>query len=173
MEKIVEIKKKINCKIQVGGGIRNIKTIENYLSSGIDRIVLGTIAIEDPDFVIETCKRFPNKIAVGLDTKKGFVATQGWAKKTKVHFKEVIDFYELSKVSALVFTDIDKDGLMEGANYKQLNKLLSLTKLKIIASGGISSLDDLKIIKKMEKPNLIGVISGRLSTKKKSMFLMQ
>ena len=69
MEKIVEIKK-TNCKIQVGGGIRNIKTIENYLSSGIDRIVLGTIAIEDPDFVIETCKRFPNKIAVGLDTKK-------------------------------------------------------------------------------------------------------
>ena len=88
-------------------------------------------------------------------------------KKTKVHFKEVIDFYELSKVSALVFTDIDKDGLMEGANYKQLNKLLSLTKLKIIASGGISSLDDLRIIKKMEKPNLIGVISGRLYTKKK------
>ena len=75
--------KKINCKIQVGGGIRNIKTIENYLSSGIDRIVLGTIAIEDPDFVIETCRRFPNKIAVGLDTKKGFVATQGWAKKLK------------------------------------------------------------------------------------------
>ena len=167
MEKIVEIKKKINCKIQVGGGIRSIKTIENYLSSGIDRIVLGTIAIEDPDFVIETCKRFPNKIAVGLDTKKGFVATQGWAKKTKVHFKEVIDFYELSKVSALVFTDIDKDGLMEGANYKQLNKLLSLTKLKIIASGGISSLDDLRIIKKMEKPNLIGVISGKAIYEKK------
>ena len=167
MEKIVEIKQKVNCKIQVGGGIRDIKTIENYLGSGIDRIVLGTIAIENPDFVKEICRRFPNKIAVGLDTKKGFVATQGWAKKTKVHFKEVIDFYESSKVSALVFTDIDKDGLMEGANYKQLNKLLSLTKLKIIASGGISSLDDLKIIKKMEKPNLIGVISGKAIYEKK------
>ena len=167
MEKIIEIKQKVNCKIQVGGGIRDIKTIENYLGNGIDRIVLGTIAIEDPDFVKEICKRFPTKIAVGLDTKKGFVATQGWAKKTKVHFKKVIDFYESSKVSALVFTDIDKDGLMEGANYKQLKKLLSLTKLKIIASGGISSLDDLKIIKKMEKPNLIGVISGKAIYEKK------
>ena len=131
MEKIVEIKK-INCKIQVGG-IRNIKTIENYLSSGIDRIVLGTIAIEDPDFVIETCKRFPNKLLL-VWIQKRFCGHSRMGKKTKVHFKEVIDFYELSKVSALVFTDIDKDGLMEGANYKQLNKLLSLTKLKIIAS---------------------------------------
>ena len=95
MEKIVEIKK-INCKIQVGGGIRNIKTIENYLSSGIDRIVLGTIAIEDPDFVIETCKRF-NKIAVESGYKKRLCGHSRMGKKTKVHFKEVIDFYNCQK----------------------------------------------------------------------------
>ena len=167
IDTIIEIKKRSACKIQVGGGIRNLNTIERYLNNGIDRLVLGTIALNRPEFVKNLCQRYPEKIAIGLDTKKGFVATEGWAKESKVNFKEILKIYEKSSVSAIIFTDIDKDGLMKGANYKQLKELLSLTKIKIIASGGIASLEDLKIIKKLETPNLIGVISGKALYEKK------
>ena len=167
MDIIIDIKKKSKCKIQVGGGIRNENTIEKYIANGIDRVVLGTIALNKPEFVKNICKKYPKRIAIGLDTKKGLVATEGWAKNSRVSFKEILKIYEKSDVSAIIFTDIDKDGLMEGANYKQLEKLLSMTKINIIASGGISSLEDLKIIKKMEAPNFIGVISGKALYEKK------
>ena len=148
METILKINKSVKSNIQVGGGIREIKTIEKLINSGVSRIVLGTIAINNPKFVKEVCKNFPNRIAVGLDTKKGFVATEGWVKSSKINFQNFLDIYEDSGVSTIIFTDIDKDGLMEGTNYGQLTELLQTTKLNVIVSGGVASLNDLKKLKK-------------------------
>lgn len=164
---ILEIKKNVKCKLQVGGGIRDTKTVKKLLENKIDRVVLGTVALTNPEFVKDICKMFPGKIAVGLDTKNGFVATEGWAKNSKVNFLEVVKIYENSGVSAIIFTDINKDGLMKGINHKQLTQLLKKTNLKIIASGGVSSLDDLEKIKRIGAKNLIGVISGKAIYEKK------
>ncbi len=161
METILKINKSVKSNIQVGGGIREIKTIEKLINSGVSRIVLGTIAINNPKFVKEVCKNFPNRIAVGLDTKKGFVATEGWVKSSKINFQNFLDIYEDSGVSTIIFTDIDKDGLMEGTNYGQLTELLQTTKLNVIVSGGVASLNDLKKLKKIKVGNLVGVISGK------------
>ena len=164
---ILQIKQNVTSKIQIGGGIRDIKTIEKFLNLGIDRVVLGTIAITNPKLVRQVCKKFPGQIAVGLDTKNGFAATEGWSKNSKVSFQNFLEFYEDSDVSAIIFTDIDKDGLMEGTNYEQLIELLKLTKLNVIASGGVASLDDIRKLKKINSKNLIGVISGKAIYEKK------
>ena len=167
MKTILEIKRSVKCKIQVGGGVRERKTIEKLLEHKIDRIVLGTVALTNPNFVKEVCKIFPGKIAVGLDTRRGFVATEGWSKNSDVSFDKLIKTYENSGVSAIIFTDIEKDGLLEGTNYKQLKELLKITKLNVLASGGIASLGDLKKLKKINSKNLIGVICGKAIYEKK------
>ena len=167
METILKINNSVKSKIQVGGGIREIKTIEKLLKSGVERIVLGTSAIINPKLVKEACKNFPKQIAIGLDTKKGFVATEGWSKNSKINFEDFLNIYEESNVSTIIFTDIDKDGLMEGANYHQLTELLKKTKLNVIASGGVASINDLKKLKKINFSNLVGVISGRAIYEKK------
>ncbi len=161
METILKINNSVKSKIQVGGGVREIKTIEKLINAGIARVVLGTIAITNPKFVKEVCKNFPNRIAIGLDTKKGLVATEGWEKSSNINFENFLEIYEDSGVSTIIFTDIDKDGLMEGTNYNQLTELLKKTKLNVIASGGVASLTDLKKLKKIKVGNLIGVISGK------------
>ena len=161
MDVILSIKNNVKSKVQVGGGIRKLKTIQKLLDRNIDRIVLGTVAVTDPPFVKEVCEKFPGKIAIGLDTKNEFVATEGWAKKSKINFESFLKLYEDSSVSSIIFTDIEKDGLMEGANFVQLKKLLSLTKLNIIASGGVASLQDLAKLKNIKNKNLKGVISGK------------
>ena len=161
MDVILSIKNNVKSKVQVGGGIRKLKTIQKLLDRNIDRIVLGTVAVTDPPFVKEVCEKFPGKIAIGLDTKNEFVATEGWAKESEINFESFLKLYEYSKVSSIIFTDIEKDGLMEGANFVQLKKLLSLTKLNIIASGGVASLEDLTKLKNIKNKNLKGVISGK------------
>ncbi len=164
---ILEIKKNTKCKIQVGGGIRNYKIACFYLDHGIDRIVLGTLALQKPEVVVKLCKKYPGKIAIGLDAKNGLVATDGWSKTSKKNISELAKLYENIGVSCLIFTDIEKDGLMEGVSESQLFKLLNETKLNVIASGGVSSLKDLTKLKKIRKKNLIGVISGRAIYEKK------
>ena len=161
MDVILSIKNNVKSKVQVGGGIRKLKTIQKLLDHNIDRIVLGTVAVTDPPFVREVCAKFPGKISIGLDTKNEFVATEGWAKESKINFESFLKLYEDSSVSSIIFTDIEKDGLMEGANFVQLKKLLSLTKLNIIASGGVASLEDLTKLKNIKNKNLKGVISGK------------
>ncbi len=158
---IFKIKKNVNCKLQVGGGIRNIKIAEKYFENNIDRIVLGTIAIQNKNLVKEMCKFFPGRVAVGIDAKKGKVAINGWSKTSKISFLDLAKSYEDVGVSVVIFTDIDKDGVLEGVNIKQINELISSTSLKVISSGGVSSLENLKKIKEIKSTNLIGVISGR------------
>ncbi len=164
---ILEIKKTVGCKIQVGGGIRDIQSAEFFLKNSIDRIVLGTIALKNPKLVKEMCKKFPGKIAIGIDTKKGYVAIEGWANTSKFTFRDLVKVYEDAGISVLIFTDIEKDGVMEGISEDQLISLLDLTSIDVIASGGISSLDDLKKLKKINKKNLVGVIAGRAIYEKK------
>ena len=158
---ILDIKKNSNTKIQVGGGIRTQKSAGFYLNNGVDRVVLGTIALEKPKIIKQLCESYPGRIAVGIDAKKGMVATEGWSKTSTIEVGKLSKLYENIGVSCIIFTDIEKDGLMEGVSLNQLKILLKNTKLNVIASGGVSSLDDLKKLKSLEKKNLIGVISGK------------
>ncbi len=158
---IFEIKKKTNCNLQVGGGIRSIKTIEEFFLNSIDRVILGTIAKNNPQFVIEACKKFPGRIVVGIDSKDNMVAVEGWSKTSSITTVELAKRYEGVGVSSIIFTDINKDGLLKGMNFMQIVHLLDSTKINVIASGGVSSLDDLKKLKNLRKENLEGVISGK------------
>jgi len=158
---ILDIKKSSKTKIQVGGGIRTHESASFYLNNGIDRVVLGTIALENPKIIEQLCRNYPGRIAVGIDAKKGMVATEGWSKTSTIEVGKLSKLYENIGVSCVIFTDIEKDGLMEGVSLNQLKNLLKNTKLNVIASGGVSSLDDLKKLKSLEKKNLIGVISGK------------
>ena len=159
----IEIKKKVDCFIQVGGGIRNEKTAEYLIENNIDRIVLGTIAVNNPKLVKKMCKIFPKKIAIGLDSKKGYVTTEGWVKTKNRTVIELAKNYEDIGVTHLIFTDIEKDGVLDGVSFDQLNELLQSTTLKIIASGGVSSLDDIKKLRDIgiQNKNLDGVIVGK------------
>ena len=158
---ILDIKRNSKTKIQVGGGIRTQESASFYLNNGIDRVVLGTIALENPKIIEQLCESYPGRIAVGIDAKKGMVATEGWSKTSSIEVVRLSKLYENIGVSCVIFTDIEKDGLMEGVSLNQLKNLLKNTKLNVIASGGVSSLDDLKKLKSLEKKNLIGVISGK------------
>ena len=158
---ILDIKRNSKTKIQVGGGIRTQESASFYLNNGIDRVVLGTIALENPEIIEQLCKDYPGRIAVGIDAKKGMIATEGWSKTSTIEVGRLSKLYENIGVSCIIFTDIEKDGLMEGVSLNQLKNLLKNTKLNVIASGGVSSLDDLKKLKSLEKKNLIGVISGK------------
>ena len=125
--------------------------------------MLGTISLKEKQLFEKICKAFPGKIAVGVDAKNGFVTTEGWAKTSKVKVLDIIKQYEDSGVSTIIFTDIDKDGVLEGVSFDQLQTILSQTSIKVIASGGVSDIEDLKKLKKLSKTNknLDGVIVGR------------
>ena len=164
---ILNIKKNVSCKVQAGGGIRDKKTAKFYLDNNIDRVVLGTAALNNQSLVKELCKNYPEKIAVGIDAKNGIVAIEGWSRTSSLRINDLAKSCEDMGVSCVIFTDIEKDGLMQGVSETQLSKLLKRTKLKVIASGGVSSLDDLKSLKKIKKKNLIGVISGKAIYEKK------
>ena len=168
-EIFIKIKKKTKCLIQVGGGIRNEKTVNNLLENNIDRIVLGTLAVDQPDLVKSLCKKYPDKIAIGLDSKNGFIRTEGWSRKSQLTLTETVKTYENYGVSRIIFTDIEKDGLLSGVSFKKLENLLELTKIKIIASGGVSNLGDIKKLKKLSliHKNLDGIIVGRAIYEKK------
>ena len=159
----INIKKKFNCFVQAGGGIRNLETVEFLLNNKIDRVVLGTIALKNKKLCEKICKTFPGKIAVGIDAKKGLVATDGWSKTSKVKVSEMIKTYEGIGVNLIIFTDIEKDGVLAGVSFDQLEKILTQTSIKIIASGGVACLDDLKKLRQISiiRKNLDGVIVGR------------
>lgn len=158
---IYEIKEVTGCKIQVGGGIRNIETIKALLFNSIDRVILGTVAVENPKLIQKVCKEFPNQIIVGVDSKNRRVATEGWSKTTSILDIEFIKNLDKIGVKRVIYTDIEKDGLLDGMSLKQIKELLFNTSIKIIASGGVSSLDDLTKLKELNDKNLEGVIVGK------------
>ena len=147
--------------VELGGGIRDMKTIEFWLERGVRRVIRGTVALRDPDFVIEACKAFHGQIAVGVDAKDGFVAVEGWAEVSDMPALDLARKFEDAGVSAIIFTDIARDGLMQGPNVDATIDLARVISTPVIASGGVSSMDDLRVLKEKGGTLLEGVIAGR------------
>ena len=163
-EPVDEILKSVTIPIQLGGGIRDIETIENWIKKGVNRIILGTIALRDPSFVIAAAKIFPGKIVVGIDARNGMVAVEGWAKTSDMSAAQLGKKFQDAGVTSIIYTDIDRDGTMNGLNIENTVALSDALSIPVIASGGVASIDDLKILKlAATKTNgtIEGVISGR------------
>jgi len=144
---------------QLGGGIRDMATIEMWLSKGLARVILGTVAVENSDLVREAARAFPGQVAVGLDARKGFVATRGWAEETDMQVTDLAKSFEDAGVAAIIYTDIDRDGAMQGPNVAATAALAKATSIPVIASGGVSSLADLMALR--DAGGIAGAISGR------------
>ena len=144
---------------QLGGGIRDMATIEDWLSKGLSRVILGTVAVEDPDLVRQAATAFPGQIAVGIDARGGRVATRGWATETNVMATDLARQFEDAGVAAIIYTDIDRDGAMGGPNIAATEALARAVNIPVIASGGVSSLDDLRALAQTQV--IAGAISGR------------
>jgi phosphoribosylformimino-5-aminoimidazole carboxamide ribotide isomerase len=147
--------------VQLGGGIRTIAHIENWLAKGLSRVILGTVAVRDPALVIEACKLFPGKVAVGIDAKGGKVAVEGWAEASELGIIELAKRFEGAGVAAIIYTDIDRDGILAGINWNSTLELARSTSIPVIASGGLASLDDIRRLAEPDAAILEGAISGR------------
>ncbi len=146
--------------VQLGGGIRDMATIEAWLSRGLERVILGTVAVENPDLVRRAATAFPGRVAVGIDARDGRVATRGWAEETNITVTELARSFEDAGVAAIIHTDIGRDGAMQGPNTGAMAALARAVSVPVIASGGVSSLDDLRALRDCGAP-LNGAISGR------------
>ena len=155
------ILKAVKMPVQLGGGIRDLATIETWLAKGIRRVILGTIAVRDPALVKAACKKFPGRIAVGIDAKGGKVAVEGWAETSTLTAIDLASRFEDAGVSAIVYTDIERDGILKGLNLPATVELADATSIPIIASGGLASIDDVKDLLRPENAKLEGAITGR------------
>ncbi len=147
--------------IQVGGGIRDEKTIEAYLQAGVDFAIIGTQAVKEPEFVARACKEFPGHIIVGLDAKDGMVAIDGWATVTEYNVTDLAKRFEDAGVSAIVYTDIGRDGMLSGPNVEATAALANAISIPVVASGGITDIDDIRALCQAETDNIMGAITGR------------
>ena len=158
---IKEIIKKFDLKIEVGGGVRSIDNIQKYTDTGVEKVILGSAAIKDKNFLKEACSKFQNKIALGLDAKDGYLSVSGWTKNSNqltIDFlKEVNDF----GVSRLIYTDINKDGTKSSPNFKETEQIAEISNCPVIISGGVSSIDDVKKAKNLNNKKIEGIIIGK------------
>ena len=160
MNIIKNVLNKSNLKIQYGGGVRSLQDIDDLLNLGVDKVIVGTIAIENMEFLKDACERYKDKIVVALDVRNGFIASSGWKKQTRILASEFVKEIEFFKISRIIYTDINKDGTKTGPNIKDTLNFSKLTKIPVVVSGGISSINDIKSIKENFK-NLYGVIVGK------------
>jgi len=151
----------VSIPVQLGGGIRDFETIEMWLSKGITRVILGTAAVRNPDVVVRACKDYPGRIAVGIDAKGGKVAVEGWAETSELSAIELARRFEHVGVAAIIYTDIDRDGILKGLNLQSTAELARAVKIPVIASGGLASIDDIKALLQPEHAMLEGAIAGR------------
>jgi phosphoribosylformimino-5-aminoimidazole carboxamide ribotide isomerase len=157
---IKEIVHKFDLKVEVGGGIRNFESIQKYSDAGVEKVILGSAAIKDKIFLKEACQKFPNKIALGLDAKDGYLSVSGWKKNSN---KLILDFLkEVNNYGAsrLIYTDINRDGTKQGPNFEETSKVADISNCPVIISGGVSSIDDIKKAKSLNK-NIEGIIVGK------------
>ena len=147
--------------IQIGGGIRSLETIESYLQAGVNYVILGTAAVKNPVFVEEACRHFRGHIVVGIDAKDGMVATDGWAEVSEVKAAELAKKFEEDGVSAIVYTDISRDGMMQGVNVEATLAMARASSIPVIASGGITNMDDIRALCKVADQGILGAITGR------------
>lgn len=155
------ILKSVEIPVQLGGGIRDLATIETWLAKGVRRVILGTIAVSDPALVRAACKKYPGRVAVGIDAKGGRVAVEGWAETSELTAIDLAKRFEDAGVAAIVYTDIDRDGILKGLNLEGTAALARETKIPVIASGGLASLDDIRQLLRPEYRRLEGAITGR------------
>lgn len=151
----------VNIPVQLGGGIRSIEQVEAWLEAGITRVILGTVAVKNPQLVYDAAKRYPGKVAVGIDAKQGMVAVEGWLEKSSVSAMELAQRFEDAGVAAIIYTDIARDGALLGPNIEETALLAATLSIPVILSGGVSSEADLKAIAEYSTRNIEGVIIGR------------
>lgn len=154
----LDVAKNTKLKVEVGGGIRSMDTVEMYLKSGISRVIIGSAAVKNPQLVKDAVKEYGERIAVGIDAKNGFVATEGWLETSNVHFTQLARAMSDVGVEYIIFTDISKDGTLSGVNAQQLDEINKCCKANIIASGGVHTIEDIKICKNL---GLYGTICGK------------
>lgn len=147
--------------IQIGGGIRSAETIEAYLKAGVSYVIIGTKAVKEPDFVTEMCQQFPGHIIVGLDAQDGFVATDGWAEVSEVKAVDLAKRFRNDGVESIVYTDIARDGMMQGVNVEATVSLAKEGGIPVIASGGVTNMDDIKALSAVAADGILGAITGR------------
>lgn len=150
---------RVNVPVQLGGGIRDLATIGAWVEKGLSRVILGTVAVENPELVREAAREFPGRIAVGIDARNGFVATRGWAEETTVQVTDLAKSFEDDGVAAIIYTDIDRDGAMGGPNLPATRALAEAVSIPVIASGGVSRMEDLIALR--DTGVIAGAISGR------------
>ena len=151
----------VEIPVQVGGGIRDMETLRMYLESGVDRVVIGTEAIRNPDLVRQACQAYPDRIVVGIDARNGRVAIEGWTETTDASAVELARRFEDSGVAAINFTDIERDGMRTGPNIAETRRLAESMSIPVVASGGVSSLDDIKALLPLASLGVVGVIIGK------------
>ena len=156
---IIKIRQAVKIAIQVGGGIRKIETVINLFSTGIDRIIIGTSAIEAPEFLIECCRKYPGRVLVGIDAKDEKIAIKGWEEVTSLTAKELARRLEIAGVAGVIYTDIARDGMLSGPNIEAIREIVESVRMPVIASGGVSSIKDIKNLVHIR--NLWGVITGK------------
>jgi phosphoribosylformimino-5-aminoimidazole carboxamide ribotide isomerase len=160
-EAVGNILKTVKIPVQLGGGIRDMTTVEGWLAKGVHRVIAGTAAVRDPAFVKEAARKFPGKVAVGLDARDGKVAVQGWAETSELSALDIARRFEDAGVAAIVYTDIARDGLLKGLNLDATIALADAISLPVIASGGLASIDDIKALLAPRARKLEGAIAGR------------
>ncbi|RZB32113.1 MAG: phosphoribosylformimino-5-aminoimidazole carboxamide ribotide isomerase [Desulfobacteraceae bacterium Eth-SRB1] len=161
LDSIKSIVESIHVPVQLGGGIRNMDTIKAYIGIGITRIIIGTEAINNPQLVKDACKEFPDQIVVGIDARNGFVAIEGWTQTTRIKAVDLARKFEDCGVTAINFTDIHRDGMQSGPNIVETRRLAEAVSIPVIASGGVSTIEDIKNLLPLKEAGVIGVITGR------------
>ncbi|MDP2755479.1 MAG: 1-(5-phosphoribosyl)-5-[(5-phosphoribosylamino)methylideneamino]imidazole-4-carboxamide isomerase [Nitrospirota bacterium] len=156
---IIRIRQSVKIALQVGGGIRKIGNIIKLFSAGIDRIIIGTAAIEDPEFLTDSCNRYPGRILIGIDAKDGMVAIRGWEEITSLNARELAKRLEIVGAAGIIYTDISRDGMLSGPNIEATREMVESVKIPVIASGGVSCIEDIKNLVQIK--NLWGVITGK------------
>ena len=158
---IKEVVEKSKLQIEVGGGIRDMARLDAYMDMGISYAILGTVAVKDPEFVKAAAKKYPNKIILGIDAKNMMAATEGWYEESSLSVLDVIKRYEGCQIDSVIFTDIEKDGMLAGINLEQIKKVADNSIFPVIASGGVSGIDDIKLLRSMDHKNIKGCIVGK------------
>tara|TARA_B100000427_G_scaffold322620_1_gene324874 strand:- start:94 stop:813 length:720 start_codon:yes stop_codon:yes gene_type:complete len=156
---IKDVVSKFDLKIEIGGGIRNFESIQKYTDIGVEKVILGSAAIKDKNFLKEACKRFPNKIALGLDAKDGYLAVSGWKENSNQLTTDFLQEINDYGVSRLIYTDINRDGTKQSPNFEETSKIAEISNCPVIISGGVSSMDDIRKAKSLK--NIEGIIVGK------------
>src|SRR5210317_1062090 len=158
---IQEIVTKFDLEIEIGGGVRNFESIQQYIDAGVEKIILGSAAIKDKNFLKEACKKFPSKIALGLDAKDGYLSVSGWKENSNKLTLDYLREVNEHGASRLIYTDINRDGMKQSPNFEETIKVANISNCPVIISGGVSSMEDIKKAKELNNQNIEGIIVGK------------